>query len=553
MIFAYHGYPWLIHRLTYRRTNHHNLHVRGYKEEGTTTTPFDMVMLNDMDRFHLVIDVIDRVPGLGPRAAHLRQQMVDERLRHRAYTRERRRRLARRARLDLAALTADRACASSSSTRAPAASSSACSAPATSSRPSATCAPDDGEALEAALAELPAPDAVGHRVVHGGARFREAVRVDDDVVAALGELTDLAPLHQPAALAGMAAVGRALPDVPAVACFDTAFHATLPAAAAHLRAAAGVARALRPAALRLPRPLARVRLAAAPRRARVVSCHLGAGASLAAVRDGVCVDTTMGFTPMEGLVMATRAGSVDPGLVLWLLRHGLDVDALERGLDREGGVRGLAGDADMRARRSRATTTTPGWRSTSTSTACAAQIAAMAAALGGLDALVFTGGVGEHAPEIRARAAAGLGFLGVELDAEANARATADAEIGAPGAPARALVVTAREDLEVARQVRERARGARRNRRKPHALGGGRHDGVRRRATAMIARCRGGLRSPMNIARARPLAVRDHDAVPLHLRPGHDRPGDLHGLLPDALVPHRRRSTGCARRASGAS
>ena len=88
VIFAYHGYPWLIHRLTYRRTNHHNIHVRGYKEEGTTTTPFDMLMLNDMDRFHLVIDVIDRVPGLGPRAAHLRQHMVDERLRHRAYTRE---------------------------------------------------------------------------------------------------------------------------------------------------------------------------------------------------------------------------------------------------------------------------------------------------------------------------------------------------------------------------------------------------------------------------------------------------------------------------------
>jgi xylulose-5-phosphate/fructose-6-phosphate phosphoketolase len=88
VIFAYHGYPWLIHRLTYRRANHHNLHVRGYKEEGTTTTPFDMVMLNDLDRFHLVIDVIDRVPGLGVRAAGLRQAMVDERLRHRAYTRE---------------------------------------------------------------------------------------------------------------------------------------------------------------------------------------------------------------------------------------------------------------------------------------------------------------------------------------------------------------------------------------------------------------------------------------------------------------------------------
>jgi acetate kinase len=185
----------------------------------------------------------------------------------------------------------------------------------------------------------------------------------------------------------------------------------------------------------------------------VVSCHLGAGASLAAVRDGVCVDTTMGFTPMEGLVMATRAGNVDPGLLLWLLRHGVDADALEQGLDREGGVRGLAGDADMRA--------VLGRDDDDARLAIdvyvhrlRAQIAAMTAALGGLDALVFTGGVGEHAPEIRARTAAGLGFLGVQLDAEANADATADAEIGAPGAPARALVVTAREDLEVAREVR---------------------------------------------------------------------------------------------------
>jgi acetate kinase len=313
-------------------------------------------------------------------------------------------------------------------------------------------APDDGAALEAALAGLPAPDAVGHRVVHGGARFRDAVRVDDDVTAALRELTELAPLHQPAALAGMAAVGRALPDVPAVACFDTAFHATLPAAAAtyalprEWRERFG----LRRFGFHGLSHAYASRRAAAP---RVVSCHLGAGASLAAVRDGVCVDTTMGFTPMEGLVMATRAGSVDPGLVLWLLRHGLDADALERGLDREGGLLGLAGDGDMRA--------VLGRDDSEARLALdvyvhrlRAGIAAMAAALGGLDVLVFTGGVGEHAPEVRARAAAGLGFLGVELDAEANAQATADAEIGAPGAPARALVITAREDLEVVREVR---------------------------------------------------------------------------------------------------
>jgi acetate kinase len=313
-------------------------------------------------------------------------------------------------------------------------------------------APDDVDALQAAVAAMPAPDAVGHRVVHGGERFREAVRVDDRVVAALTELTDLAPLHQPVALAGIAAVGRALPGVPAVACFDTAFHATLPASARTYAL---------PRAWRERDGLRRYGFhglshAYASRRAgapRVVSCHLGAGASLAAVRDGACVDTTMGFTPMEGLVMATRAGSVDPGLLLWLLRHGVDADALEQGLDREGGLRGLAGDADMRALLAR---DDPEARLAIDVYVhrLRAGVAAMAAALGGLDALVFTGGVGEHAAPIRARAADGLGFLGVELDAEANARTDGDGEIGAPGAPARTLVVTAREDLEVAAQVR---------------------------------------------------------------------------------------------------
>jgi acetate kinase len=313
-------------------------------------------------------------------------------------------------------------------------------------------APDDVAALQDAIGAMPRPDAVGHRVVHGGERFRDAVRIDDDVVAALTALTDLAPLHQPLALAGIAAVGRALPGVPAVACFDTAFHATLPAAArtyalpAHWRERYG----LRRYGFHGLSHAYASRRAGAP---RVVTCHLGAGASLAAVRDGACVDTTMGFTPMEGLVMATRAGSVDPGLVLWLARHGVDVAALEQGLDREGGLRGLAGDADMRALLAR---DDPDARLAIDVYVhrLRAGIAAMAAAMDGLDALVFTGGVGEHAAQVRAMAAAGLGFLGVELHAEANARASADAEIGAAGAPVRALVVTAREDLEVAGQVR---------------------------------------------------------------------------------------------------
>jgi acetate kinase len=313
-------------------------------------------------------------------------------------------------------------------------------------------APDDHDAVAALASELERPDAIGHRVVHGGERFREAVAIDDGVVAALRELVDLAPLHQPAALAGIEAVGRALPGVPAVACFDTAFHATLPAVAAtyalprEWRERFG----LRRFGFHGLSHAYASRRAAAP---RVISCHLGAGASLAAVRDGRCVDTTMGFTPMEGLVMATRSGSVDPGLVLWLLRHGLDADTVEDGLDREGGLRGLAADADMRAVLARDDDDAQLAVEVYVHRLRAA-IASMAAAMDGLDALVFTGGVGEHAPAIRERAAAGLSFLGVALDASANAAASADAEIGAPGAAVRALVVTAREDLEVARQVR---------------------------------------------------------------------------------------------------
>jgi acetate kinase len=315
--------------------------------------------------------------------------------------------------------------------------------------------PGDPDALDEQLATMPRPDAVGHRVVHGGDRFGDAVVIDDGVVATLRDLTDLAPLHQPLALDGIAAVGRALPDVPAVACFDTAFHATLPAPAFTY----ALPRAWREMGVRrygfhgLSHAYAS-RRAGAP---RVVTCHLGAGASLAAVRDGACVDTTMGFTPLEGLVMATRAGTVDPGALVWLLRHGVDADALEQGLDREGGLRGLAGDGDMRAVLARDDADARLALDVYVHRLRAA-IAAMVAALGGLDALVFTGGVGERAAEIRARVAEGLGFLGVKLDAARNARAQADAEIGDDGAAVRALVVTAREDLEVARLTREALR-----------------------------------------------------------------------------------------------
>jgi acetate kinase len=322
----------------------------------------------------------------------------------------------------------------------------------------------DVQSLAGAVEGLGRADAVGHRIVHGGTRFKDAVRIDAGVVQALGELVDLAPLHQPKSLAALDAVSRVLPDVPAVACFDTAFHTTLPAAASTyalpqcwrdeyaLRRygfhGLSHAYAARRGAELIGRP---------PDQLRLVTCHLGAGASLAAVRGGVSVDTTMGFTPLDGLVMATRSGSVDPGMLIWLLEHsGLEPREVGDALEHASGLAGLAGRGDMREVLALAA---GGDQRAALALdvyvhRLRASIAAMAAAMDGLDALVFTGGVGENAPEVRERAAAGLGFLGVELDLPANASTTGDGRIGSPSAAVGAVVVTAREDVEIARQVR---------------------------------------------------------------------------------------------------
>jgi acetate kinase len=312
--------------------------------------------------------------------------------------------------------------------------------------------------LRPALDGLAEADAVAHRIVHGGRRAA-AVAIDDAVVEELEALAPLAPLHQPKALAAVAAVTEWRPELPAVACFDTAFHASLPPAAATYAVPAewrerfclrrfgfhGLSHAY--AARRATEILE------LPAGARLVSCHLGAGASLAAVRDGRSLDTTMGFTPLEGLVMATRAGSLDPGLVLWLVRQGIAPEDVHDALEHRSGLAALAGTPDMRELLERddprARTALDVYLHR-----LAREAAAMAASLGGLDALVFTGGVGEHAPRIRAAAAERLAFLGVGIDPSRNAAATADAEITAPGAATRAVVVTAREDVEMARQAR---------------------------------------------------------------------------------------------------
>ena len=304
-----------------------------------------------------------------------------------------------------------------------------------------------------ALDGMPEVDAVAHRVVHGGEEFTSAVWIDDDVRARLEDLADLAPLHQPRALAAI----DAITGMRAAACFDTAFHATLaPGAATYALPAEwprrrfgfhGLSHAY---AARRAAELAGGDVT----RLRIVSCHLGAGASLAAVAGGRSVDTTMGFTPLDGLVMASRPGSVDPGLLLWLIEHqGVPVAELSDALEHRSGLTALAGTGDMRELLARDEYDEDAALAFDVYVhrLCGA-IAAMAAAMGGLDVLVFTGGVGEHAPRIRAAAAARLGFLGVLLDSERNAAATSDADIGA--GTARTFVITAREDLEMARQVR---------------------------------------------------------------------------------------------------
>ena len=288
--------------------------------------------------------------------------------------------------------------------------------------------PDD---VAQALAEMPDADVAGHRVVHGGAASTPAV-VDDAVCEQIAALSPLAPLHQARALAGIAAVAQARPGLPQVACYDTAFHAHLPAAAAtyalprawrerfglrrygfHGLSHGWVARQVDP-------------------EARLISCHLGAGASLAAIAGGRSVDTTMGFTPLEGLVMATRSGSVDPGMISWLLGEGrLSLADLDHGLEHEAGLTGLAGTGDMRELLLRGDDDAVLAIDVYIHRLCAG-ICAMAASLGGVDVVAFTGGVGEHAEPIRHRAIAGVAFLG----------------------PFTTLVVESREDLEIARQAR---------------------------------------------------------------------------------------------------
>ena len=311
----------------------------------------------------------------------------------------------------------------------------------------------------ASIEDAPADvEAVGHRVVHGGDRFRAPVLIDETVLADLDPITQLAPLHNPPSLRAIEAARHALPDRPHVAVFDTAFHATLPEEAATYPLPARWRRELglhRFGFQGLSTQWAAERV----RVPRLVVCHLGGGSSVTAVRDGRSVDTTMGFTPLEGLPMATRSGSVDPGLLLYILRHGhTDLDELEHALQHESGLLALS-ERSPHVHELEAAESAGDERSRLALAIYARRIAqavaAAAVALDGLDAIVFTAGAGERSALLRARVCAQLNFLGVELDEAANQTTSGTGEIAAAASSVRVVVIVSREDVVIARAVRE--------------------------------------------------------------------------------------------------
>ncbi|HEX6246487.1 MAG TPA: acetate kinase [Nocardioidaceae bacterium] len=306
--------------------------------------------------------------------------------------------------------------------------------------------------------------AIGHRVVHGGDRFADPVLIDDDLVDAVRELVPLAPLHNPGNLEGIEVARRLFPDLPQVAVFDTAFHQTLPAHAYtyavprawteqhHVRRYGfhGTSHAF------VSREAARL-LDRDPEDTNVIVLHLGNGASATAVRGGCSVDTSMGMTPLEGLVMGTRSGDVDPALHAHLHRqNGWSLEEIDRALNRESGLKGMSGENDFRELERMIETGDEAAR-LAFDVYCyriRKYVGAYTAVLGRVDAIVFTAGVGQHSPEVRAASLRGLETLGVEVDGSLNDKATGrePALVSTAGSRVAVLVVPTNEEWEIARQ-----------------------------------------------------------------------------------------------------
>ena len=305
-------------------------------------------------------------------------------------------------------------------------------------------------------------DIVGHRVVHGGQDYQQSTLISPDVKEAIARLSVFAPVHNPVNLEGIEALEKILPNRSQVAVFDTAFHAQLPPAAfvypgPYEWLEDGIRRygfhgishqyCARRAAQILNRDLTDLRL---------ISCHLGNGCSLAAIRGGWSVDTTMGFTPLDGLMMGSRSGAIDPGIIIHLLRReDLTSEKLDNILKRNSGLKGISGvSGDMRQI---GEAITQGNKRAQLALdiyihRLRAGIGAMLASLGGLDALIFTAGVGENSAVVRAAACEAFGFLGLKLDGEKNQHSPVDEDIAAVDSAARVLVIHTQEDWEIARE-----------------------------------------------------------------------------------------------------
>lgn len=328
-------------------------------------------------------------------------------------------------------------------------------------------APDHTTGMRIILDGLGSSDSiavVGHRVVHGGSRFDRATLVTEAVLADIDDLSPLAPLHNPANLTGVRAAMLALPDVPHVAVFDTAFHQSMPpesyvyAIDTEIADRYGVRKyGFHGTSVKFVTTEAARALGNEPEHTNLIVLHLGNGASVTAVRGGRSYDTSMGLTPLQGLVMGTRSGDIDAAVVAHLTRvAGMDVDAVDDLLNKRGGMLGMTGYTDMRDVLAaaddgdeRATTGLAVWRHRVQS-----YIGSYIAQLGRVDALVFTAGIGENSPSLRARACGGLEHLGIELDNAANdVREPGMRDIGKSGSPIRILVVPTNEELEIARQA----------------------------------------------------------------------------------------------------
>jgi acetate kinase len=308
----------------------------------------------------------------------------------------------------------------------------------------------DGHPTAEVLRRVKEIEAVGVRVVHGGSRFTKPALVDDAVIAEIAKLSDVAPLHNPLALEVIKEVRRTL-DVPVVAVFDTAFHQTMPPVAFTYAVPANI-----PVRRYGFHGISYAYIASRLSRPKMIVCHLGNGASVCALRDGKSIDTSMGFTPMEGLVMCTRSGDIDPGAILYLLRDGRGEADLDRLLNRESGLLGVSGvSGDLREVQEAAKTGDARAQLAIELFAyrVAKYVGAYAVALDGLDALVFTAGIGEHSSSMRSRICSRLGFVGIELDEKQNGAASKEERKISSGR-VEVWVIPTNEELEIARATR---------------------------------------------------------------------------------------------------